>query len=94
MANDPVEAAVIAYLDHLEHGTPEPSLDHLSDDDRRLANELIGSMRDGRGIDVYRSRPSLEALLAGTDFEGWLTAPDPAKPPPNRTCQDGREQVD
>ncbi len=76
MANDPVEAVITAYLDHLEHGTPAPSLDHLGDGDRQRALELIDLMREGRGIDVYRSRPSLDALLAGTEFEGWLDAPD------------------
>lgn len=76
MANDPVEAVITAYLDHLEHGAPAPSLDHLRDDDRQRAIELIELMRDGRGIDVFRSRPSLDALLSGSEFEGWLTAPD------------------
>jgi hypothetical protein len=32
-------------------------------------------MREGRGIDVYRSRPSVNTLLAGTEFEGWLDPP-------------------
>ena len=76
MANDPVEAVITAYLDHLEHGAPEPSLEHLDEDDRQRAIELIELMRDGRGIDVYRSRPSLDALLSGTEFEGWLNAAD------------------
>jgi hypothetical protein len=68
--SDPVEAVITAYLDHLEHGVPEPSLQHLSDDDRQRAVELIDLMREGRGIDVYRPRPSLDALLAGTEFDG------------------------
>lgn len=76
MTNDPVEAVIAAYLDHLEHGAPEPSLDHLGDDDRHRAIDLMDLMRDGRGIDVYRSRPSLDALLSGTEFEGWADAPD------------------
>ncbi len=76
MATDPIEAVIAAYLDHLENGGPAPSFDDLSDEDRRTAQELIDLMREGRGIDVYRSRPSLDSLLAGTEFEGWLDAPD------------------
>lgn len=78
MPNDPVEAVIAAYLEHLEHGGPEPSLDHLGADDRRRAEQMIELMLEGRGIDVYRSRPSLDALLAGTEFEDWLTPPDSA----------------
>lgn len=75
MATDPIEAVIAAYLDHLENGGPVPSFDDLSEEDRRTAQELIDLMREGRGIDVYRSRPSLDSLLAGTEFEGWLDAP-------------------
>jgi hypothetical protein len=75
MTTDPIEAVIAAYLDHLENGGPAPSFDHLSEEDRRTAQELIDLMREGRGIDVYRSRPSLDSLLAGTEFEGWLDAP-------------------
>jgi hypothetical protein len=69
---DPVDIVVEAYLDHLEHGAPKPSLGHLSEDDRVEAAELIELMRDGRGIDFYLPRPSLESLLTGTEFEAWL----------------------
>ena len=75
MSHDPVEAAIADYLAFLEGEGPEPSLDHLSDDERRNVEELANLMVDGRGIDIYRSRPSLDALLAGTEFEDWL-APD------------------
>lgn len=75
MATDPIEAVIAAYLDHLENGRPVPSFDDLSEEDRRTAQELIDLMREGRGIDAYRSRPSLDSLLAGTEFEGWLDAP-------------------
>lgn len=78
MDHDPVEAVIAAYLDHLETGAPEPSLDHLTGEDRSRAQEIIGLMADGRGIDVYRSAPSLNTLLTGTEFEDWLTAPDTA----------------
>jgi hypothetical protein len=75
MANDPVEAVIEAFLDHLESDTPAPTLDHLSAEDRARAEELMALMREGRGIDVYQSRPSLNTLLAGTEFEGWLDPP-------------------
>ena len=75
MMNDPVEAVIAAYLDHLEHGAPEPSLDHLGDDDRLRAIDLMDLMRDGRGIDVYRSRPSLDALLSGKNEAAALMEP-------------------
>ena len=73
MENDPVEAVIAAYLDHLESDAPQPSLDHLAEEDRQRAQELITLMLDGRGIDIYRSAPSLDMLLAGTEFEDWLT---------------------
>ena len=72
MTNDPVDAVITAFLDHLEYGAPEPSLDDLTPEDRARAEELIDIIRSGRGIDAYRSRPSLNALLAGTEFEGWV----------------------
>jgi hypothetical protein len=73
MTNDPVDEVVLAYLDHLEDDAPEPSLDHLSPDDRALAQDLINSLIAGRGIDPYQSRPPVHALLAGTEFEYLLT---------------------
>lgn len=78
MPNDPVEAVILAYLEHLEDGGPKPSLDQLGEDDRRRAEQMIELMLEGRGIDVYRSRPSLDALLAGTEFEDLLTPPESA----------------
>ncbi|MGE0304275.1 MAG: hypothetical protein AB7L13_08780 [Acidimicrobiia bacterium] len=78
MTHDPVEAVVAAYLAYLEHDGPEPSLDHLSADDRRRAEELVALTNEGRGIDVYRSRPSVDMLLAGTEFESWLSPQDTA----------------
>jgi hypothetical protein len=75
MTIDPVEAVIAAYLEHLEHGGPEPSLEQLTEEDRRRAEDLIALMLEGRGIDVYRSRPSLDMLLAGTEFEDWLSPP-------------------
>lgn len=72
MAEDPVDAVTAAFLDHLENGGPEPSLDHLTDVERTEATELIELIKDGRGVDFYRSRPSLAAALAGTEFEHQL----------------------
>jgi hypothetical protein len=76
MANDPVDAVLTAFLNHLENGGPEPSLDHLTPEDRAEAEDLIEIIRSGRGIDAYRSRPSLHTLLADTEFEEWLSPPE------------------
>lgn len=75
MTYNPVDAVIAAFLDHLESGAPEPSLDHLTEDERTEATELIDLIKDARGVDFYRSRPSLDAVLAGTEFEHQL---DPA----------------
>lgn len=68
-----VEQVVQAYLDYLEGLGPEPLLEELNSGERNQATALINSLRAGRGIDPYASRPPLEALLAGTEFEGALT---------------------
>lgn len=75
MADDSVDAVIAAFLAHLESGGPEPSLDHLTEDERTEATELIDLIKDARGVDLYRSRPSLEAALAGTEFEHQLDPP-------------------
>jgi|GEM_PF-6086961 len=72
MTNDRVDAVIAAFLDHLEHGGPQPSLDHLTEEERAEASELIDLIKDARGIDFYRSRPSLDAVLAGTELEHQL----------------------
>lgn len=76
MTNDPMDAVLITFLEYLEDGGPEPSLDHLTPEDRAEAEDLIEIIRSGRGIDAYRSRPSLNTLLAGTEFEEWLSPPE------------------
>lgn len=75
MKNDPVDEVIHAYLDHLEGDAPEPSLDHLAPEERVLAQDLINSLIAGRGIDPYRSRPSINALLTGTELEHLLDPP-------------------
>jgi hypothetical protein len=66
MTNDPIDEVLHAYLDHVEKGTPEPSLDHLGPEDRQLVADIIDSMNAGRGINPYRSRPSYSTLAAST----------------------------
>ena len=73
--NDPVDAVIAAYHDYLENGGTEPSLDHLDEDQRREAVELIDLMKDVRGVDFYRSAPSLDTVLAGTDLEHKIEPP-------------------
>jgi hypothetical protein len=39
---------------------------------RTEASELIDLIKDARGVDFYRSRPSLDAVLAGTEKKSPL----------------------
>jgi hypothetical protein len=73
--DDPVDVVIAAYHDYLENGGTEPSLDHLDEDQRREAAELIDLMTDVRGVDFYRSAPSLDSVLAGTDLEHKIEPP-------------------
>lgn len=75
MTDKPVDAVIAAFLDHLNNGGPEPSLDQLTEAERTEATELMDLMDDARGVDFYRSRPSLDAVLAGTEFEHRLDQP-------------------
>lgn len=75
MTHDPVDTVIQAYLDHLEKGTPEPSLDHLGPDERQLAEDIINSLNAGRGINPYQSRPSYTTLTAGTGADDALEPP-------------------
>ena len=63
-----VDDVLAAFSDHLERGGPRPPLDHLDSHDRQLAENLMRLMETGRGIDPSASAPSLEELLAGTEF--------------------------
>ena len=57
-----------AYLDYREGDCDEPpSLDGLSDRDRRVAASFVESSEVAAGIDPYASRPSVEKLLAGIE---------------------------
>jgi hypothetical protein len=77
--SDAVDDVLAAFSDHLEHGAPRPALDSLNPHDRRLAEELMQLMETSRGIDPSASAPSLEALLADTEFADALpvAAPTP-----------------
>jgi hypothetical protein len=80
--HDVVDAFLAAFSEHLEHATPRPTLDHLDADDRQHAEQLMRLMETGRRIDPSASAPSLEALLAGTEFADALA---PAAPTQHRT---------
>lgn len=62
-------AAMDRYLAYLEDGGDAPTFDDLPTDVRRELDELIADLHAARGIDPYASRPSVEALVAGTEFE-------------------------
>jgi hypothetical protein len=70
--DDHVVAVIQAFLDHLEGIAERPTLDHLTDEERRDAEALMESLEAGRGIDPHASRPSIERLLAGTPLEALL----------------------
>lgn len=78
MKEDPVDAVILAFLDHLEGAAPRPTLDHLADDDRRRAEAHLTGLLAARGIDPHASRPSIESLLVDTPFGGLLPALRPA----------------
>ena len=73
-----------AYLDYREGDCDEPpSLDGLSDRDRRVAEVFVESSEAAAGIDPYASRPSLEKLLAGIErARGSEAASEAAQAPP------------
>ena len=61
---DPVDELLDAYFDYLEGVGEEPSLDHLTGEQRAEAEQLIASLKAAQGIDPEASRPSLAALMA------------------------------
>jgi len=75
MTHDAVDDVIQAYLDYLEKGAPEPSLDQLTPDERQLAEDIINSLHAGQGINPYQSRPSFATLVAGTEFETAVAPP-------------------
>jgi len=82
LRQDPVEAALAAYLDFLDGRAARPKLDDLSDEDRREAVRLINTMLAARGTDVGSSTPPFEELLVGTEFESALRASQALASPP------------
>jgi hypothetical protein len=80
--SDAVDAVLAAFSDHLAIGTARPMLDHLDPHDRQVAADLMRLMETGRRIDPSASAPSLEALLADTEFADALPAAAPKLAPP------------
>lgn len=68
MTDDQIDAVIDAYIDHLEMGSPAPSLEDLSPGDRQLVEDIIRSIETGKGINPFLSRPSFSALVANTDL--------------------------
>jgi hypothetical protein len=69
---DPVDAVILALLDHLDGSAPRPTLDHLGPGDRARAQMLVDGLVTARGLDPWAARPSLERLLADTPFAGLV----------------------
>jgi hypothetical protein len=71
-----VDDVLAAFSDHLNRGTPLPALDYLEPRDRQLAEDLMRLMETARRIDPSALAPSLDALLAGTEFADALATGD------------------
>jgi hypothetical protein len=76
--DDPVDAVILAFLDHLEGTGPRPSLDHLAEPDRHRVEPILAGMASARGMDPRATRPSVETLLADTPLAGVLSTTAPA----------------
>ena len=76
---DPVDAVILAALDHLEGTAPRPTLKHLTEADRLRAAELLAGIVAGRGIDPHASRPSVESLLVDTPLVTFFPAVNPVR---------------
>jgi hypothetical protein len=73
--DDPVDAVILAFLDHLEGVGPRPALDHLDQADRERAAELMRGMAVARGLEPGATRPSIEALLVDTPLAPLFPRP-------------------
>jgi hypothetical protein len=71
--DDPVDAVILAFLDHLGGAGPRPPLDHLAEADRHRVTPILAGMASARGIDHRANRPSVEALLADTPLAAVLS---------------------
>lgn len=80
--SDAVDEVLTTFSNHLDYGMARPTLEHLEPDERQVAQELMLLMETGRWIDPAASTPSLEALLAGTEFADALTPPTATPQPP------------
>ena len=72
--DDPVDAVILAFLDHLEGLGTRPTLDHLDEADRHRAASILAGMATARGIDPRATRPSVESLLADTPLAALVPA--------------------
>jgi len=78
--DDPVDAVILAFVDHLEGAAPRPTLDHLEPDDRQRAQAILDGLVTARGINPHLTRPSIESLLADTPLARLLPALEAARP--------------
>jgi len=72
--DDPVDAVILAFLDHLEGVAGRPTLDHLSDADRGRAQLILDGLVTARGMDPRASRPSVESLVSDTPLAALAPA--------------------
>lgn len=64
-----IACVVNAYLDYLEGGGPRPELGDLPDGVRAGAVMVINLVLAGAGSDPDSEIPTLQELLAGTEFD-------------------------
>ena len=66
---DPVDELLNTYFDYLEGVGDEPSMDHLTSEQRTEVEQFISSLKAARGINPATLRPSLTALF--DTCAGW-----------------------
>ncbi len=68
--SDKIQAALAAYLEHLEMGGAEPDVSHLTDDERNDLRELIEALELTEGVAFGSGREDGIAVVAAATEEG------------------------
>jgi hypothetical protein len=94
-ADDRVQDALAAYLEHLEMGGAEPDVSHLTDDERSELAELVDALELTEGIAFGRGpgEPSTAPEPAGPEGERLLDELRGVLPPGARLSGDDNRLV-
>ncbi|MDQ3964572.1 MAG: hypothetical protein M3277_11795 [Actinomycetota bacterium] len=68
--SDKIQAALAAYLEHLEMGGAEPDVSHLTDDERNELQELIEALELTEGVAFGGGREDGPAVIEAATEEG------------------------